>query len=350
MSINIKILGVKDGDANIIALQKNSKSLVILIDSGAKQYAKKVCAELDKTLGLFGKNAPDLIVCTHFDSDHIGGMSEIVQYYAKQKKMIGRVWLHKPAKVLDELISLGENYRKDKLKFKPFTEVNSLKESMLMVGKWGYAEMFLESVPQLKSLVQVIKDFEILIEEPFADIKFSLDGWPELEIVGPSKSFFKSLFPYGITAKDIIKEEAIYNHLCEIKLLSTLDKKPCEILDQDEEKKEVTKTNMASIILCITWEGKKYLFSGDSNITALKNVPDYKNKLSKIYFLKIPHHASRNNLSTDLIRIMTPKYAYVSGDKYIDDEVLGCLKAKGANVKVTRNQNQDLVFPSEQDG
>ena len=37
-----------------------------------------------------GKRAPDIVISTHPDSDHIGGLHEIVEYY---QSAVGEVWV-----------------------------------------------------------------------------------------------------------------------------------------------------------------------------------------------------------------------------------------------------------------
>ncbi len=339
MSINIKILGVKDGDANIISLTKDNKSLVILIDSGEKSFKNKVISELDKTLTPLKKKAPDLIICTHFDSDHIGGMVDIVNKY---KNNIGYVWLHKPNEAMQKTFALAEDYFNRKIKLIPSIEAAKFKSEMQDINLLEQAETVLRSIPQLKSLVETIENFGIKIEEPFAG-KTSLIDWPEIEVIGPTKKYFEKLFPHGIKdSKNIIREEVEFNLLCETKSYSQSSKSPCEILDENPDDKKLTATNKASIIFNITLNNKKYLFSGDAGIESFENIPNYKTELKDLFFLKIPHHASRNNISSELISIMKPKYASVSGEKYYDQEVEGCLQNKGTQVKIACDNDVEL--------
>ena len=114
MKITTKILGVKDGDAIIITLLKEKKNIVMLIDSGEKSYAPRVISELENALKQFGKTAPDLIVCTHYDSDHIGGMKDIISHFVKKGSKPGKVWLHKPNPAILKLFSDADTYLQSK--------------------------------------------------------------------------------------------------------------------------------------------------------------------------------------------------------------------------------------------
>lgn len=77
MEIKIEMLDIGDGDAIIIHLKRELENLIILIDGGNSKNVPKVLAKLDPILVESGKEGPDLIVCTHYDSDHIGGLKRI---------------------------------------------------------------------------------------------------------------------------------------------------------------------------------------------------------------------------------------------------------------------------------
>jgi len=314
-------------------LNRNGKNLVILIDSSEKSYKDKVITELNKTLQPLNKKAPDLIVCTHFDSDHLGGMVDIVNKY---KSNIGRVWLHKPNEAMQKTFALSEDYFQRKINLVP-SEAFTFNADMQNLHLLEQAETVLKSIPQLKSLVETIEGYNIKIEEPFAG-KTSLIDWPEVSVLGPTKQYFDTLFPHGIKdSKSLIQEEAEFNLLCETKAYTRSTKSPCEILDENPAAKKLTATNKASIILNITLDNKKYLFPGDAGIESFEKIPNYKTTIKDLFFLKIPHHASRNNISSSLISLMKPKYASVSGEKFYDKEVQGCLENKTPNVKIACN-------------
>lgn len=119
---------------------------------------------------------------------------------------------------------------------------------------------------------------------------------------------------------------------------------PCDILKTDRQTR-LTATNKASIILAIDKEDKRYLFTGDAGIDSFKSIPDWQNELKNLFFLKVPHHASDNNISKELIELMQPEYAYNTGFKYQDDAVLKCLEQKIRNKSVkTTKTDDDLIF------
>ena len=64
----------------------------MLVDGGHAGDAPVIIDELDSVLAKAGKKGPDLIICTHYDSDHIGGLMEIVKRY---KNEIAQLLIHR---------------------------------------------------------------------------------------------------------------------------------------------------------------------------------------------------------------------------------------------------------------
>ena len=127
-------------------------------------------------------------------------------------------------------------------------------------------------------------------------------------------------------------------------MLELAGTEPCDTLKTDGNTR-LTATNKASIILAIDKEEKRYLFTGDAGIESFKSIPDWQTELKNLFFLKVPHHASDNNISKELIELMQPEYAYNTGFKYQDDAVLKCLaqKVRNKSVKTTKTDG-DLIF------
>lgn len=100
LQIKIQVVNVANGDAIIVYMHDEQRKLVILIDGGEKQYLARVLVELEAVLIEAQKEAPDLVICTHFDSDHIRGAAAIIKHYFDRQKEIGEVWIHAPQRSL----------------------------------------------------------------------------------------------------------------------------------------------------------------------------------------------------------------------------------------------------------
>jgi len=336
MKIKINMLNVGDADAIIVQLEKKQKQLVILIDGGNAQNAESVINKLESILLELKKDGPDLVICTHYDADHIGGLKKIARYFGKR---IGMVWIHKPnLEDLDSTIAtLKESQNHQDFKI--------LEEQFQLSGKNvnDYLSPLLESYKDMEDLVRFLEKNSIETFEPFAGDQY-LD-WDEIKVLGPTPAFYQTLLPKLKSARRRSKEQQLYeSNNGDFNFLTFDDwRTPCDYLDK-RPKVSNTAVNQASIIIQIKAEEKNYLFTGDAAIQSFKNISGYPQSIENIYWLKVAHHGSRNNNSSELFELMKPAYAFVSGDKHIDDEVVECLKRKGVVVKTTK-ENGDLSFP-----
>lgn len=345
MTIKIYMPNVNDGDAIIVHLKKSDEhQLIVLIDGGHGGDAKNITDILDPLLQSAGKTGPDLVICTHYDLDHIGGLKKIAAHYDEN---IGEVWIHKP-NLLVETVNLASFLKGQQLLVENRDpEVDALKSAALATGAEKYMDVVLESYSDMTELVRYLEKINVKVKEPFPDLELS--GWPEIKVLGPTLKFYNSkldeLKPKRILLTEMknMATESANEQLKSLALEAKSTLTPCQILD-NKDKSGVTAVNQVSAIIEITVGGKKYLFTGDANIDSFENIPDYKNALKNIYWLKVAHHGSNNNSNSELIGIMSPKLAYISGKKHFDPEVQGCLESKGAVVKVT-SKNGNLEFP-----
>lgn len=349
MNVKVTLLNVKDGDAIIVELTKEGKALVIVIDGGQPgYYASKVKPALEKILSNHNKKAPDVVVCTHYDSDHIGGLIPLIEEYIDD---IREVWIHKTPSLIkgfiEKAIQLESNNGLVHIESKDKKEIGSLFENYRGKQKKQLdikADLILESLPQLKKLIDLIPADKL---RQVFNKQHPLREWKEIAVLGPTKDYYKSLFPATQSFAQFIKEETegtLEDGKQRLKILKSAGITSCDALKKDKDAK-LTATNKASIIIAIDNSNGRYLFTGDAGIESFKKIPDYKTELKNIYFLKVPHHASDNNISRELIELMQPVYAYNTGDKYEDAAVLECLKAKARSKEVKSTKKLgDLFF------
>lgn len=348
------MLDVKDGDAIIVELIKPGKSLIMVIDGGDPgYYITKVKPKLQEVLVAHGKDAPDIVVCTHYDSDHIGGLIPLIKDYINN---IQEVWFHLPPKVLNEYIQesvhlleeRGKLEEREKFvgdfehsKFQNLFKGFQIETKSLLDSK---ANLILESLSELQLFVKLIPEDKI--NQVFYNQR-PLPDWPEIQVLGPTRTYFNRLFPPAKEFDDFIKEEVfelIPDGRVDMRILEMAGIHPCDQLKKDHQTRLST-TNKASIIISIDTINGRYLFTGDAGIESFKAIPEWQTELHNLYFLKIPHHASNNNMSQELIEIMQPIYAYNSGFDFQDDAVLQCIASKDRNIRVRTTKNLgDLMF------
>ncbi|MDT3404270.1 ComEC/Rec2 family competence protein [Mucilaginibacter terrae] len=336
MEVFIRVLNVGDGDAVIVKVIDTDRKLVFMIDAGHPYDYEKVSKNLKEVLESVELPAPDFILCTHYDNDHIGGLLKLVKDYETQKPS---VWIHATSekinvKDLTELVN-----------HEPENGIMPSEEDDNLAGENSanivYYQNVLTTVEQEIALLEYLRPAGFSCKEPLAE-NFKIDQWPELSILSPTTSFYETLFPEHFSTQELVE-----NHMNVLKGAETDQKisdDPCKKLDL--KKSPITATNMNSAILMLVADGKKIIFSGDAGIESFEAIPDYKNVLDQLYFLKVPHHGSRNNINQELIQLMKPRIAVISGRHHVSGDVLACLKATCEEVSVTKDgQDIDVTIP-----
>lgn len=339
MKISGKVLNVQDGDAIIIHAEKNKKDLLIVIDGG-EGHGTEVCNTVDAYCKQLKKEAPDLIVCTHFDEDHISGVIDLIEKYQSKIKMI---WIHQPVAVVKELFEsagpvLERIYNKNmNIKLNEF----ALHQNYMVSENHEKFRVILEKIKKIELLFKSIEKYKIPTTQPFAE-QCAINGWEEIKVIGPTEEYYNKVFKKANTILEFFTEE-YEGMLLEQKRVVAYKPSddPCAIL---KTYSAITPTNKASVIISFECEDGKYLFTGDAGIESMKQTIGYPDYIRNLKFLKIPHHGSNNNMSKELVDIMKPKIAYNTGARHQDQEVIDCIaKVPGITVKTTKRDG-DLTF------
>jgi len=315
MSVKIHMMDVGDADAIIVQLERFSEKLVLLIDGG------KNSEHADKIIEYFGKLQilPDILICTHLDKDHIGGLGRVLEQFHKNVKSI---WVHIPTK------------HDDLFKTKLMAKIVDKKA-------FGRADERLElifaSVHDLENFVQVADKLGLKISEPFSDTTdqqvISICKKWGIEILGPSLSFYDSLVPLF---REAYAPKAIYESAL-IKAAAN----PCLALGQEGYD---TPENESSLIFSISDNTRNYLFTGDAGLQAFNKIED---KLKKLYLLKIPHHGSKKNLNQGIIEKISPQKCLISASGkqgHPDSNLIECLRRHGAEEILSTSGHGNLTL------
>jgi beta-lactamase superfamily II metal-dependent hydrolase len=347
MEVKIKVLNVRDGDAILVHLKKASSDLVMVIDGGHKgDYARVIKPELELMLEEAGKEAPDVVVCTHYDQDHIGGLIPLVEEYINGIK---QVWVHQVPEAMKEgfssFMAFQKNDRSNR-KLKRIIEAVMSEKSVNSADLAEGMEFAILSIGELQQLLDLVPSNKL--RQTFSGQK-PIKGWPEIKILGPTEEYFNTLFPPEMSLNEfLIKETSGYLEERKLEkegLVLEYLADPCAAL-KTESPDSLTITNRASIIFSIDAEENRFLFTGDAGIGSFEEIPDYEEELKDLHWLKVPHHGSENNMSNALSELMNPEYAFSSGNRHQDDIVLKCFEKKPRNLKVlSTKEGENLEYP-----
>lgn len=280
MTYCIKFLSVGDADAIVIGYKQNTEAdlKIALIDAGNIGDSDKVKSFIKDR---YNSTRIDLAVCTHPDIDHKGGFFGIV---ADEEFTIGEFWLKFPASVLEEEDYDGE-VTKDELIAASMQLYDHPKEPLNLIE---------------------------MLDERGVDIQYAYDGktFPSIpiKVLGPSES------SYVYSAMRLLEDKAAvaitkiggcYEDVLNENLQDTIT-----ALNQS---KQDSSSNACSLILTFTPRpGKTYLLTGDATVEAMQELIGNHKKEITNSILKVPHHGSINNLTTDIIDAIRPSKAIIS--------------------------------------
>jgi len=341
MTIDIDILNVGDGDAILLTLCKNDKNLVMLIDGGHPGDAEMVKTKLDEVLAAVGKKGPDIILCTHFDNDHIGSLYELVEYYHKN---IGCLYIH-DASVLKNITGVLKKSTVENASVLPSENDDVFGNYYFDPETDESVKFVVESLQQEADLLKLAGHLKVPTKRPVAGA-IQLADWPEIRIIAPTQVYYDQLFPPNLKPEVALQEE-VNAYSAELVLKpAPVAGDPCRLLDR-LTRSPVSRINLASAILEVNLAGDKFLFTADAGIPSFKNIPNYEQELRHIFWLKVPHHGSRNNFTGELIDLIRPKIAAISGKIRIEPGIIACLVKHGCTVERTDDPGADLHYHYE---
>lgn len=338
--LKIRVLNLGDADCIIVVLRKGDAHLVVLIDTGRDYHLKTILAELNPILKQYGKMGPDLVLCTHYDFDHIGSLEKIVERFYLHTPAF---WMHKT----HQLINIAE-------RLEPLLDGSGLflpgeEAATLQLQEGGIVDYtdddiqdVLQNLVHEKEVLRMMERLGVNPTEPIRD-HCSLNGWPEIKILGPTVEYYKELFPDHFDWTGYLSSEK-----AELRAgKETTDAEGTTSFDHldNQKRSPLTATNRNSAILLIEATQGKFLFAGDAGIESFHRIPAYETILKDIHFLKVPHHGSANNLNSSLIQLMNPDFAFISGKTHVSPLVVEALRLQGATVLTTDAEGKTLQYP-----
>ena len=333
MKYEIEMIDVKAADAFLIHyVEANNKSHIIMVDSGNYEDSDKIIrhirayydkVEIDDWSGYM----IDCAIVTHPDDDHIGGYVHMLEDMRDGKLKDFRFnsfWVNDPTKH----------------EFEPENVVGVKKQKTLdakLKCVYNYKE------DESKNLLDLIDTVGIWREEAFAGESTES---PKIAIISPTKDYYESLLP---KFRNSLKFHWALEALEENKYSEDKDTSDNNTLSKtlDAANDDGSAHNQSSIVFLLeTDDGKKYLFTGDAGRDAFNHVPqELLNSFKGVDWMKVPHHGSKHNLDSIIIKHVNPKVAYISTEKegkYLNRCTVFALKKNNTKVYST-SQNRSTI-------
>lgn len=293
--------GEHSGDAIAVRFTRpdTGEHAVIIIDAGFQDDGDAIVEHVQEW---YGTSYVDLVVSTHPDGDHIGGMGRVMR-----RLNVGALWIHRPAlhghpgnsgsDPAEELVALAT--AQGAPVFEPFTGVTAFGGALVVAapsGPW-YEQMLDEQASTAKSAA--------------------------------ASTFFGAR----------LAERAVRF------ARRALDALPTETLFDDDG--GTNPRNNSATVLDLAVDGRRFLFTSDVGVPVLHSAIDYLEVIGRtaidLRFIQAPHHGSRHNLDRNVLnRILGApgqaawRTAYISvtndAPKHPHPKVTNALMRRGCQV------------------
>jgi beta-lactamase superfamily II metal-dependent hydrolase len=336
--MKIKILQAFNGDSILITLQdEEGKNRNILIDGGTPntyEYKDRLTGKIKAgDLQLIVQNLKqnnekiDLLILTHIDEDHIGGILRLFEEDPNAPNSIGKIWFNS-----GRLIS--EYFKEEEIK-ENLLKLQILKSTDTSIRQGVIFEDFIDKHNLWDR--KIIKD-----KEEFNEFGISF------KILSPSIDTLKSLLKKWEKERPDTLTSKSNDHSATLK----------ELIEKDTFEEDNSIANGSSIAFIFTLNSKSILFLGDAHPTTIINSLNHlgysEEKPLKIEFVKVSHHGSKANTNFELLNLIDCNNFIISSNGDVhnlpDKQCLArIIKSKpGAVLYFNYPEKIDEIF-SEQD-
>jgi len=341
--MEIKFLKADNGDSILISLiDSHGENKNILIDGGIRKTYKTdkgaknkpEYGELKTVLETIKDNNKfiDLLIITHIDEDHIGGIIKWFNDDNNAFKLIKEVWFNS-GKGIATFLKQSENKDLEHL-INPdkttFTSIGQGIDFSKYITEKGI--LFTDIILQGQELKRFGYDFKILSPNK-TKLEILLKEW---KIKDPN-------FSTSSKPKSNDYDKAIKEHIATDKFLE-----------------DTAYPNGSSIAFILSKEGDEnnFLFLGDSHpsviVEGLKifNCSEENRLIAK--FVKVSHHGSKGNTSVELLKCINSKNYIIStngsGDQHPNKQLLSRLinENEDCNIYFNYKERMEMIF-SKQD-
>lgn len=277
----IDFLNVKDADAILIRCFHDDLEYVVLIDAGNVSDWEII---KNKLKNVYENTTIDLAICTHPDKDHIGGFFGLLD---DDEITINEFWLIDPA------AHIGKD---DIHRYQ--NEANAIKAVRKLFNKPGDTSQNLIS----KIIEKDINGKTVMFGEEHSVIP--------IKVLAPTEGHYKELVKEMVSDFGIKTYEEVDTSAYDESALP--DKNDVKsVIDIDDDPSPYNASSL--VLLFEPEEGKKFLFTGDANCASLNNMIENCNgELDNITILKVPHHGSKHNMTTEIIEKLKPEFSIIS--------------------------------------
>lgn len=239
----------------------------VVVDGGFKDSGEQL---VEHIRDFYDTNRVDLVVSTHPDSDHINGLSVVLEAMD-----VGELWMHRPsvrARKLERLAGRIES--KDQ------------------------REAFKSAVESAEDLEEQANEEGIPITEPFTGTEFA-SGM--LRVLGPTPEFYEEALEKAIEEPDRRNVQTFFERAKEA-VSKVAESWGFETLSDEGGTSTINNT---SAIILFSYDDMHSLLTADAGIPALERAADHLERSllddSELKFVQVPHHGSKRNVGPTVL-------------------------------------------------
>jgi len=333
-TIKVTVANLKDADSMFVECNKE----YMIIDTGRaadsdaviNMFSEKLKAKTVK--GVYTKGKVKALVITHYDFDHVGGISKILQYFTENQITLSNIYSRMyTKKQLIYLKKCGEGYvNKEGEEVKAVTYKNYIKflnavQTYLMSTNKKVKKSTLK-ISNDTPVAEVLKVQKSIFEVKNIDLKKqdkNAEYFYVKKINWKQPSSGNNAFKLGNAKVQWLNRAKSYLNSKDSKNLTTQVNKDSLICKVHNNNPDISKR-------------KSILFLGDIGKQTLEDqfkIEEIK-KLAESTVVKISHHGFKSNNSQKLMNLINPKFAIVTTNK----------KAFAGNVYEVKNKRLASIY------
>jgi beta-lactamase superfamily II metal-dependent hydrolase len=277
--MKIKFLQAFNGDSILVSFKDiEGKNRNILIDGGTpKTYQRFLKTELHDLLEK--DESIDLLIITHIDDDHIGGIKELYQDTKFDRSFIKNVWFNSGNLLSDYFKDDRDKTREVNIIMDDQTDMSvgqgiTLENALISEGKWSQSLIRVSEKPILFYGSQIT-----ILSPSDKGLKKLHEKW-QIE-VDKTVNMSKDHDDFSIPISELVKRKFIEDQAV---------------------------PNGSSIAFIIEDQENKALLLGDAHpsvvIESLKNLEYTEENKLKVDIVKVSHHASKGNTKPELLSLI----------------------------------------------
>lgn len=285
--------GKRSGDAIAVRWGGPGNYKVMVYDGGTKASGQAI---VDHVRRHYGVSKVDYLVNSHPDGDHASGLSVVMEQLA-----VGELWLHRPWAYCAEIREYFQDQR---------------------ITDQSLARRFQEKMSAAHSLEVLAMEMKVPIFEPYAGKVIG----GIFKVLSPEKDWYVHELVQEFAKTPPQKKVALANEGFNLgEMLKAAMEKVTEWIDETWDVETLrddvctSAENESSVILFGQIGASGVLLTGGAGVRALSAAAGRAERTgldlrSLVTFSQIPHHGSRNNVTTAVLdRIFGPAHATAPG-------------------------------------